>query len=84
MQEKIVVVSHMEDHEFEMTTMVVQQAFLYKSLIRIEQGDKKVNAKSIMGMSYLGLMDGDEVKIVCEGEDEVQALEAMAALLTNE
>jgi len=83
MQDKIVKVNHSGDHEFELATRVVQQAAQHKSVIYIEMGEKRANAKSIMGMTYLTLMDGDEVKLTCEGEDETEAMEAMADILMN-
>ena len=83
MQDRIVKVNHTGDHEFELATRVVQQAAQYKSVIHIEIGDKRANAKSIMGMTYLTLMDGDEIRLICEGVDEKEAVEAMSEILMN-
>jgi catabolite repression HPr-like protein len=54
--------------------MLVQIASRYDSSIYIEYANKKVNAKSIMGMMTLGLTSGESVKITAEGEDEAVAL----------
>lgn len=57
--------------------MLVQLASQYKSKIIICQGDKKVNAKSIMGMMALGLVSGQELEIMVDGEDEGDAMKSM-------
>ena len=81
MLEKKIKIAQSAEHEFELATMVVQAASQHRSVIHIAMGDKKVNAKSIMGMTYLTLMDGDEVTVTCEGEDEEKAMETMTAAL---
>ncbi|MCR4686724.1 MAG: HPr family phosphocarrier protein [Lachnospiraceae bacterium] len=53
--------------------MLVQVASQYDSSIYIQVGNKKVNAKSIMGMMSLGLDAGDKVMVSCDGADESEA-----------
>ena len=79
--EKKVVITHSQDHEFELATMIVQLASRYQSRISILVGNKRVNAKSIMGMMSLGLMEEDEVTIIAEGDDESEAIECLTKLL---
>ncbi|MCI8632245.1 MAG: HPr family phosphocarrier protein [Lachnospiraceae bacterium] len=81
MVEKKVVITHSQDHEFELATMIVQLASRYQSRISILLGNKRVNAKSIMGMMSLGLMEEDEVTIIAEGDDESEAIECLTKLL---
>lgn len=81
MVEKKVVITHSQDHEFELATMIVQMASRYNSRVSIAVGNKRVNAKSIMGMMSLGLMEEDEVVIIAEGEDETEVTECLAKLL---
>ena len=50
--------------------LLVQVASQYESNIYLETNDKRVNAKSIMGMMSLRADVGEEVTVVCEGEDE--------------
>ena len=50
--------------------MLVQVASQYESKIQVENGDRRVNAKSIMGMMTLGLNVGESVTISAEGADE--------------
>lgn len=61
--------------------MLVQVASQYDSSIYLETGEKKVNAKSIMGMMSLGLDTGEIVTVVANGEDENQAMEGIEKYL---
>jgi phosphotransferase system HPr (HPr) family protein len=54
--------------------LLVQVASQYESEIYVEYGDKKVNAKSIMGMMTLGLAAGESVVVLAEGNDEEEAV----------
>ena len=83
MVERKVQITHIEDHEFELATMVVQTAGRFNSVISIIMDDKRVNAKSIMGMMSLGLMEDDEVVVTADGADETEAVESMAKLLNR-
>ena len=49
----------------------------------LELNGKRVNAKSIMGMMSLALINGETVVLDAEGDDAAEALEALAALLTE-
>lgn len=83
MVERKVQITHIEDHEFELATMVVQTAGRFNSVISIIMDNKRVNAKSIMGMMSLGLMEDDEVVVTANGADEEEAVESMAKLLNR-
>ena len=50
--------------------LLVQKASQHESSVYIETGDKRVNAKSIMGMMSLGLNSGEILTVIAEGEDE--------------
>ena len=63
--------------------MLVQVASQFDSTIYLEVGEKKVNAKSIMGMMSLGLDTGEKVVAVIEGNDEVAALEGLEKYLSG-
>ncbi|MBO5208706.1 MAG: HPr family phosphocarrier protein [Lachnospiraceae bacterium] len=54
--------------------MLVQVASQYDSSVYIECADKKVNAKSIMGMMSLGLDSGESVTVIADGSDEAAAV----------
>lgn len=63
--------------------MLVQVASQYESRIQVENGDRRVNAKSIMGMMTLGLNVGESVTISAEGADEEAAIAGIEKYLTN-
>lgn len=63
--------------------MLVQVASRYDSRITIESGDKKINAKSIMGMMALGLAAGEEIKVSAEGSDESAAIDEIEKYLCS-
>jgi catabolite repression HPr-like protein len=63
--------------------LLVQVASQYESDIYVEFGDKKVNAKSIMGMMTLGLAAGEAVVVSAEGTDEVEAINNIEKYLSS-
>ena len=81
MQSAQVKISGAEAHEFELATLVVQTSSQYSSSIQVQVEGKKVNGKSIMGMTYLALMDDDLVTVTADGADEEEALKALSSLL---
>ncbi|QDW73126.1 HPr family phosphocarrier protein [Lachnospiraceae bacterium KGMB03038] len=62
---------------------LVQEASQYASHVYIEMEDKKINAKSIMGMMSLDLLEGTSLTIVADGEDEENAVNGVGAFLEN-
>lgn len=63
--------------------MLVQVASQFESKIYVESEDKKINAKSIMGMMGLGLATGEEIQIMADGADEEIALDSIEKYLSN-
>ena len=63
--------------------LLVQEASQYASKIFILVDNKKINAKSIMGMMSLNLSDGEEVTVLTDGEDEVKAAEGIKTFLAE-
>ena len=63
--------------------VLVQVANQYSSSIYVESGNKKVNAKSIMGIMTLGLSAGESVVVSAEGEDEAEAIENIEKYLSS-
>ena len=53
----------------------------FSSRVLLRKGDITVNAKSLMGLLSLGLKDSEGVTIIANGEDEAQAVCAMAEIL---
>jgi len=63
--------------------MLVQVASQYESAVYLETQDKRVNAKSIMGMMSLGLDTGEKVTVVVDGSDEEAAVAGMEQYLSG-
>ena len=63
--------------------VLVQVASQYESSIYLEAGEKRVNAKSIMGMMGLGLDLGESVTVSADGSDEEQAVEGIVDFLSG-
>lgn len=63
--------------------MLVQVASQYESSIHFKHGNKRVNAKSIMGMMSLGLDTGEKVNVIVDGADEAAALEDIEKYLSG-
>ncbi len=61
--------------------LLVQVATQFDSRIYIQSGQKRVNAKSIMGMMTLVLSAGDMVTVTAEGDDEEEAVKAIEKYL---
>lgn len=59
----------------------VQVASKYESAIYVEWENKKINAKSIMGMMTLGLAAGQSIKVTADGEDEAEAIQNIETYL---
>lgn len=79
---KKMVVNIKEDSEGKLpVAMFVQVASRFDSKIYLEMEDKKINAKSIMGMMSLPLYPNEELLVSCEGDDEAAAIEAIEEFL---
>ncbi len=63
--------------------LLVQVASQFESSIYVECGNKKVNAKSIMGMMTLGLNVGENVMVSADGEDEEAAISSIEKYLSS-
>lgn len=61
----------------------VQTASQYESQIIVEYREKRVNAKSIMGMMSLGIAQGEKVVVAAEGPDEEEAIAGVQKYLTS-
>ncbi|AUS98066.1 HPr family phosphocarrier protein [Clostridium thermosuccinogenes] len=59
----------------------IQKASNYKSSIWIEKNERRVNAKSLLGLLSLGIENGNKVTIIAEGEDEQFAVNELEEYL---
>ncbi len=62
-------------------TFFIQKANEFKSSIWVEHDDRRVNAKSLLGILSLGIVKDTEIDIIANGADEKEAVEALVALL---
>ena len=65
------------------STKLTQTAGKFASEIWIERNGRSVNAKSIMGVMMLAAAKGSVVKLEASGADEVAAIEALVALISD-
>ena len=63
--------------------LLVQVASQFESDIYVESEQRRVNAKSIMGMMTLGLTAGEEVVVSANGDDEQTAMDDMVKYLST-
>jgi phosphocarrier protein len=64
-------------------TFFIQKANEFKSNIWVEKEDRRVNAKSLLGVLSLGIMKGTEITLIGDGPDEVKAIETLLELIGN-
>ena len=65
-------------------TYFIQKANEFKSSIWIEVEDRKINAKSLLGVLSMGITKGTRVSILAEGPDEEEAVKALTEMLVKE
>lgn len=82
MIEKVVKVKLQEG--MEAAALLVQTACQYKSNIQVLVDGKTVNAKSIMGVMMLSMVENESIRVVANGEDEEAAIQGVAAVLSSE
>ena len=64
-------------------TYFIQKANEFKSGIWVEKDDRRVNAKSLLGVLSLGIMKDTAVTLIADGSDEKEAVDALAELIEN-
>ncbi len=65
-------------------TFFIQKANEFKSSIWVEKEERRVNAKSLLGVLSLGIVKGTTVSLIAEGGDERDAVEALVELVTSD
>ncbi len=64
-------------------TFFIQKANEYKSSIWVEKEERRVNAKSLLGVLSLGIMGGTNIRIIAGGPDEEQAVDGLVKLVES-
>ena len=62
-------------------TFFIQKANEFKSGIWVEKDERRVNAKSLLGVLSLGIVGGTTIKIIADGADEQEAVDALVKLV---
>lgn len=64
-------------------TFFIQKANEFKSSIWVEREERRVNAKSLLGVLSLGIVGGTTIRIIADGSDEQQAVEGLVKLIQS-
>lgn len=62
-------------------TFFIQKANEFKASVWVEKEDRRVNAKSLLGVLSLGIVGGTTIKIIADGIDEQEAVDALVKLV---
>ena len=65
-------------------TFFIQKANEFKSSIWIEKEDRRVNAKSLLGVLSLGIVKGNTVNLIADGADEATAVDTLSELIASD
>jgi phosphocarrier protein len=83
MKSREVVINNASGLHARPATFFIQKANCYKCTIWVEKDDRKVNAKSLLGVLSLGVAKGMTVTLLADGQDEDVALDGLAALINS-
>ena len=64
-------------------TFFIQKANSFRSSIWVEKDDRKVNAKSLLGVLSMGIARGMSITLVADGQGEEEALQGLIALIDS-
>ena len=64
-------------------TFFIQKANEFRSSIWVEKEERRANAKSLLGVLSLGVTGGTEIRIIADGQDENEAVEALSNLVIS-
>lgn len=64
-------------------TFFIQRANSFKSSIWVEKDDRRVNAKSLLGVLSLGIVKGTKITIIADGTDEDEAVKTLVSVIES-
>ena len=64
-------------------TFFIQKANEFKSSVWIEKEERRVNAKSLLGVLSLGILGGTSIRIIADGTDENDAIDSLVSLVLS-
>lgn len=65
-------------------TFFIQKANAYKSSIWVEYNERRVNAKSLLGVLSMGIVKDMTITLIADGSDEEEALDGLCSFLSGE
>ncbi|MCL2220903.1 MAG: HPr family phosphocarrier protein [Oscillospiraceae bacterium] len=65
-------------------TFLIQKANEYRSSIWIEKDERRVNAKSLLGVLSLGVAQGVTISVIADGPDEIEAVDTLCQLINSD
>ena len=80
---KEVTISSKTGLESKMAARLIQKASSYEANIWIQKGERKANAKSLLGLLSLGISPGDKITIITDGRDEAIAIKEFEVFANN-
>ena len=80
---KVVLINNQIGLRARPATFFIQKANEFKSSIMVEREERRVNAKSLLGVLSLGIVKGSEITIYADGADEQEALDALCELVNS-
>lgn len=80
---KQVVVSNQVGLHARPATFFIQKANEYACSIWVEVEDSRVNAKSLLGVLSMGIIQGTEITLIADGRDEAEAIAGLVEVLNN-
>ncbi len=83
MVSKDVVVNNQVGLHARPATFFIQKANEFKSSIWVEKEERRVNAKSLLGVLSLGIVKGTAITLIAEGVDEAAAVDTLAELVES-
>ena len=65
-------------------TFFIQKANEFKSSVWVEKEERRVNAKSLLGVLSLGIVKGTSISLIADGPDEEAAVSALVELINSD
>jgi phosphotransferase system HPr (HPr) family protein len=72
-----------ESLQMKVVAVLIQKASVFRSSVWLSRGDRRANAKSLLGVMSLGIENQAELQVTADGEDEAEAIEAVTSYLAR-
>jgi phosphotransferase system HPr (HPr) family protein len=78
------IIKNKDGIDCEVSSEISKESMIYTAEIKLEHGEKTINAKSFVALKSLGAKCGDKITITAEGEDERIAVQYLKKLVEKE